>query len=64
VLLSAENGNNTINVTSTSTTTIISGNGGAVDTLFGRAGLDWFVVSAGDLVKDLNTGGTETKTTI
>jgi hypothetical protein len=44
--------------------TTVSNDGGAADTLFGRAGLDWFVVSTADLVKDLNTGGTETKTTI
>jgi hypothetical protein len=52
------------NSTARINSTTVSNDGGAVDTLFGRAGLDWFVVNAGDLVRDLNTGGTETKTTI
>jgi hypothetical protein len=37
---------------------------GAVDTLFGRAALDWFLIGLGDAIQDLNTGGAETVTTI
>jgi Ca2+-binding RTX toxin-like protein len=44
--------------------TTVSNDLGAVDALFGGLGLDWFVVSAGDQVRDRNTGGTETVTTI
>jgi Ca2+-binding RTX toxin-like protein len=44
--------------------TTVSDDAGAADTLFGGPGLDWFVVSAGDQVRDRNTGGTETVTTI
>jgi Ca2+-binding RTX toxin-like protein len=44
--------------------TTVSDDAGAVDTLYGRAGMDWFLVSAGDLIQDANTGGTETTTTI
>jgi len=37
---------------------------GAADTLFGRAALDWFLVSLNDAIKDLNLGGTEKVTTV
>jgi Ca2+-binding RTX toxin-like protein len=42
--------------------TTVSNEAGAVDTLFGNTETDWFVVSAGDLLKDRVTG--EIKTTI
>jgi Ca2+-binding RTX toxin-like protein len=38
--------------------------GGAVDRLWGEQDLDWFLVSAGDAVNDLNTGGSETQTIV
>jgi Ca2+-binding RTX toxin-like protein len=33
---------------------------GAVDTLIGGLGVDWFFQGTGDKIKDLNNGGTET----
>jgi Ca2+-binding RTX toxin-like protein len=44
--------------------TKVSNDSGAVDTLFGRAGQDWFLLSAGDVVNDLNLGGPEVETVI
>ena len=40
------------------TTTVLDD--GGVYTLFGRGALDWFLVGVGDMIQDLNTGGTET----
>lgn len=37
---------------------------GAIDTLTGGIGLDWFVTSIGDVVTDKNNGGTETRTIV
>lgn len=37
---------------------------GAVDSLTGGLGLDWFLTSVGDVVKDKNNGGTETQTAV
>jgi Ca2+-binding RTX toxin-like protein len=37
---------------------------GAVDTLFGRGGLDWFLIGLSDAIQDLNSGGTEIVTTL
>ena len=42
----------------------IQNDSGAVDNLTGGADLDWFFQSTGDTIADLNTGGSETKTTI
>jgi hypothetical protein len=36
----------------------------AVNLLTGESGLDWFIVSALDIVTDQNTGGTETKSVL
>jgi Ca2+-binding RTX toxin-like protein len=44
--------------------TTVFNDAGAVDTLLGGAGLDWFIDFVGDLVNDLGTGGTETRTTL
>lgn len=37
---------------------------GAVDSLLGGLGLDWFLLSSGDAVTGTNTGGAETTTTV
>jgi hypothetical protein len=51
------NGNNFLN-----STTVF--NAHVADSLTGGAGLDWFIISSGDTITDLNNGGTETVTTI
>lgn len=40
----------------------LSDDAGTGDSLTGGAGLDWFITYTGDVVNDLNTGGTETQT--
>jgi Ca2+-binding RTX toxin-like protein len=42
--------------------TTVFDDGGAVDTLTGDAGLDWFIIFTGDIVTDPNDGGIETIT--
>ncbi|MFN9268285.1 MAG: beta strand repeat-containing protein, partial [Planctomycetaceae bacterium] len=43
-----------------STLTLLTDSSTAIDTLTGEQGLDWFWKFTGDVVGDLNTGGTET----
>jgi hypothetical protein len=42
----------------------VANDSGAADALTGGLELDWFFQSLGDLLTDLNTGGTETVTVI
>lgn len=45
-------------------TSTLTNDANAVDTVYGREDLDWFIVGSNDLIQDMNTDNTETKTTI
>lgn len=52
------------NLASLLSTSTVHDDSGAIDSLFGGDGLDWFLTSAGDKITDKNTDGTEKQTVI